>query len=58
MNNVGKYRVRRGWFGRCILQKCHNGPSFIGGQVDSSIRVLYWSDVKYEHAPAILKEDV
>lgn len=48
------YRVRRGFGGKSILQVAHNGPSFNGGQVDSSIRVLYWSDVKYNSAPATL----
>ena len=53
---TGKYRVRRGWNGVAVLQEQFDGPSFFGGQVDSSIRVLYWADVKYDQAPLTLVE--
>jgi hypothetical protein len=48
------YRVRRGLFGKCVLQVLVNGPSLIGGQVDSSIRDLTWHDVDYFRAPIVL----
>ena len=51
---TGLYRVRRGWFGRCVLQAQFNGPAFLGGQVDASVRVLYWADVKWDQAPVAL----
>lgn len=53
---TGIYRVRKGLFGKCILQAQFDGPSFSGGQVDASIRVLYWADVKYDSAPVLLRE--
>ena len=53
---TGVYRVRKGWFGRCILQAQFNGPAFLGGQVDASIRVLYWADVAWDQAPVALVE--
>lgn len=56
MSDVGKYRVRKGWFKKSILQKCHDGPAFLGGQVDASIRVHYWSDVDYNQAPSLLEK--
>ena len=51
---VGKYRVRRGWFGKCILQKCYDTPMLLGGQVDASIRDIHWDDVDWKHAPPLL----
>lgn len=43
-----RYRIRRGWFGKAILQVQLNSPSFIGGVVDSSIRTYWWQDVDYD----------
>lgn len=51
-----EYRVRRGLFGKAVLQKLCNYPSFCGGVVDASIRERVWQDVDYNHAPLILKE--
>jgi len=51
-----RYRVRRGWGGKCILQKLYNTPSFIGGHVDASIRDIHWDDVDYKHAPTELTD--
>lgn len=53
---TGKYRVRKGWFGKCILQAEYNTPSFICGRVDSSIRQIVWEDVNYKKAPEALRE--
>lgn len=47
---TGKYRVRRTWFGKCILQEYIDSPSLIGGIVDSSIRICRWEDVLYNNA--------
>lgn len=51
---TGIYRVRKTWWGKCILQVQFDGPSFVSGQADSSIRVLYWADVDYNSAPVCL----
>lgn len=51
---VNRYRVRRGLGGKAVLQVLVNGPAFIGGQVDSSIRDLRWCDVDFDRAPALL----
>jgi hypothetical protein len=53
---VGKYRVRRDWRGRCILQKCINSPSLIGGSVAANVRDIHWADVDFNHAPVLLAE--
>ena len=53
---VIRYRVRRGFGGKAILQRLYDSPSFIGGHVDSTIRDIHWSDVDYSHAPAELRE--
>jgi hypothetical protein len=45
---TGRYRVRRTWDGRAVLQEEYDGPMFIGGHVDSSIRVLRWTDVRFD----------
>ena len=55
MIKTGIYRIRKGWFGRCILQEYMNHPSLVGGQVDASIRDCYWEDVNYNRAPTTLK---
>ena len=52
---TGNYRVRKGWFGKSILQAQYDSPSYSGGQVDSSVRYIYWDDIKFKHAPAELK---
>lgn len=43
-------------FGKCILQKLYDSPSFIGGHVDSSIRQYRRGDVDYDLAPPLLTE--
>ena len=45
---TGKFRVRRGWFGKAVLQELYDSPSYIGGHVDSSIRDYRWKDVKFD----------
>lgn len=49
-----RYRVRRGFFGKSILQRLENYPSLIGGVVDASIRDIRWVDVDYNRAPRAL----
>lgn len=51
---TGIYRVRKGWFGKCILQAQFDRPAFLGGQVDASQRVIYWADVDWNSAPVWL----
>lgn len=51
-----RYRVRRGFCGKAILQCLYNTPSLIGGHVDSTIRDIHWSDIDFNHAPAELRE--
>lgn len=46
-----KYRLRRGLNGTCVLQVLRDFPSCIGGQIDASLRVLEWRDVKWDHLP-------
>lgn len=53
---TGRYRVRKGWFGKAILQAEYNCPSYTAGRVDSSLRDVFWSDIDYEHAPQNLWE--
>jgi len=53
-NHTGLYRVRRGMFGRSILQECIDSPSFTAGRPDSSMRYLRWEDVPYNQAPRAL----
>lgn len=48
---TGLYRVRKGLFGKCILQEYISFPSLMGGIVDSSIRNYVWEDVEYDNAP-------
>jgi hypothetical protein len=43
-----KYRVRRSFFGKAILQEGHDGPSLLGGTVDASRRKTYWRDVEFD----------
>ena len=50
-NHTGLFRVRRGLFGRSVLQECIDYPTFSGVQVDSSRRDLVWEDVPYNRAP-------
>lgn len=45
---TGRYRVRRGWFNRAILQYEYDSPSLIGGHVDASVQQIYWSDVAFD----------
>lgn len=51
---TGRYRVRRNWRGKAILQAEYDSPSFYGGHVDSSIRVLRWEDVTFDALDRIL----
>jgi len=53
---TGRYRVRKGWFGKCILQAEYDAPMFLCGKVDSSVRDIYWKDVPYTKAPTELKK--
>jgi hypothetical protein len=55
-----RYRVRRGWFGRAVLQVKTNSPSWIGGFIEPELRIMEWLDVPYDEAPAELvdREDV
>ncbi len=53
---TGIYRVRRGLFGKSILQELNDTPSFNFGSVDAYARELIWFDVDYNDAPAVLKE--
>jgi hypothetical protein len=50
----GLFRVRRGLFGRSVLQELIDYPGRIGPHVDSSIRELRWVDVPYSEAPRAL----
>jgi hypothetical protein len=49
-----RYRVRRGLFGKSVLQRLENYPSFVGGVVDASVRDVVWEDVPYKRAPRAL----
>lgn len=49
--HTGVFRVRRGWFGRAILQELMDYPTFNGFFVDASHREHKWEDVDYDHAP-------
>lgn len=51
---TGKYRVRRGLFGKAILQAEYDIPSYIGGEVDASVRDIFWQDIPFKQAPASL----
>lgn len=51
-----QYRLRRGLFGKAILQYLCDTPSIIGGHVDATIRDVYWTDVDFKHAPVELVE--
>lgn len=53
---TGRYRVRKGLFGKSILQAEYDCPSFIGGKADASSRYIFWSDIDYKKAPAQLRE--
>lgn len=53
---TGNYRVRKGLFGKSVLQAEYDSPSYVGGQVDSSVRYIYWEDIKYKQAPAKLQK--
>ena len=49
--NERKYRIRRSFLGKAILQRLVSSPSLINGVVDSSIRTLSWEDVDYDTEP-------
>lgn len=53
---LNEFRVRRNWLGQAVLQQRINSPSLIAGHVDSAVRSLYWVDVQYNQAPALLTE--
>lgn len=42
---TGRYRVRKGWFGKAILQ----------AEYESSSKVFKWADIHYNYAPSELK---
>lgn len=54
---IGKYRVRRGWFGKAILQRFIDSPSLINGRIDVYTRDRKWVDVDFDRSPTILIED-
>lgn len=54
MNAYNQFRVRRGWFGKAILQQLKSFPTFAGGHVDTTVRSIEWVDVSYDHAPVML----
>lgn len=51
---IGQYRVRQNWLGQCVLQRCYESPAIINGRFDASRKEVYWADVDYKHAPALL----
>lgn len=51
---TGRYRVRRSWLGKAILQEEYDFPMIIGGFPDASIRERSWSDVEFDRLDAIL----
>lgn len=53
---TGRYRVRKGWFGKAILQAEYNTPSYTGAQVCAHMRDIFWEDVEFRHAPTKLEE--
>lgn len=55
IGRTGRYRVRRGLFGKSILQEYVGYPSFAGGFADCSSPVFEWSDVKFVNAPPTLQ---
>lgn len=52
---TGEYRLRKGLFGKCILQEAHNFPKYNGGHVDARTREIVWLDVDYKNAPRAFK---
>lgn len=53
---TGIYRLRKSFFGKCILQERLTFPCLIGGRVDASVREIVWEDVEYKRAPAELTQ--
>lgn len=52
--HTGLFRVRKGWFGKSVLQELMDYPTYSGGVVDASTREFVWQDVSYSHAPRSL----
>jgi hypothetical protein len=52
--HTGLFRVRKGIFGRSVLQECIDYPTMTGGWVDAACRELLWEDVPYNRAPRAL----
>lgn len=50
---TGRFRVRRGFGGRAVLQEEYDHPALIGGHIDSTIRVKSWTDVKFDRLDSI-----
>lgn len=50
---TGRFRVRRNILGQAVLQQEYDFPSFLGGQVDASVRQLSWVDVKFDKLDSI-----
>ena len=50
---TGRFRVRRGWFGKAILQEEYDSPAFIAGHVASDIREHRWADVEFDRLDSI-----
>lgn len=53
---TGKYRVRKTWFGKSILQAQYDTPSLVGGQIDADTRDIFWQDIPHKYAPDLLQE--
>ena len=45
---TGRYRLRRGFRGKSILQYEVDTPSLIGGHVAADVRQRTWHDVEYD----------
>ena len=45
---TGRYRLRRGFGGKAIMQYEIDTPSLIGGQLAADVRQRTWHDVEYD----------
>ena len=51
MKRSGRYRIRKGWFGKCVLQEwCE----WQGGSCELPDTCNGWVDVDFHHAPTEL----
>jgi len=55
---TGRYRVRRGLFGKAILQAEYDEPycNPMTKEADTRVRELMWADCPFQKAPAELME--